>query len=112
MIVVVLCLMLFSATAQAGNLFDMGRVEYFSKSTKLRYGLDKMQETIDWREPVIGTDGKTHYYTPPHAVLNLLNDPSDKNAQAYLDWQKLRTERIIEAQKAIEHVQIDNKRAQ
>lgn len=104
--VIVIVVVLFLANpCFAVNPFDMGRVEYFSDGKTVGQGLAKIQEPIDWREPVIGADGKTTYYVPPDPVIQLLNDPTPENAKTYMDWQNQKTERIIKAQEALVRIQ-------
>ena len=99
---VVLRSMFLPACAFAANPFNMGKVEYFSDGKKsLRQPLEAMQKSMDWREPVLGSDGTMQYYTPPDPVLRLLNDPTPENARSYFDWQKAKTERIIKAQEVL-----------
>jgi len=84
--------------------FDLGRVDYFNEaSLKQEFG-KKEEKIMDWREPIIGQDGHVTYYEPPPAVLALLETPNDQTAQAYLDWQKAKTAKIEQAQKALEHL--------
>ena len=95
---IIFFLWLLTMPALAANPFNMGKVEYFFEHKSLSQGLEKIQKSIDWREPIMGVDGKMTYYTPPEPVLHLLQDPSIANAQAYMDWQKQKDERIAKAQ--------------
>lgn len=105
--VIVIAAVLFQADlCLAGNSFGLDRLDYFSNHEHvLGDGLKKVQEPIDWREPVMGNDGKMTYYVPPVPVLRLLDDPTPENARAYLAWQEEKTARIIKAQEAITQLQ-------
>ena len=105
----VLFIFLFYATCVfASNPFNLGKVEYFSIDKKaLSKQMDQMQSKIDWREPVMGSDGKMTYYVPPDPVLHFLNDPSAENARIYVDWQNIKMERIAKAQEVLEKVQME-----
>jgi hypothetical protein len=100
---IILFIMLSVMPAFAANPFNMGRVSYFSQE-RFNKRVAKMQEAIDWREPILNADGKTVYYIPPDPVLTFLNNPSPENAKAYLEWQHKKTERIIKAQKVLAQV--------
>jgi len=58
-----------------------------------------------WKEPVVSADGTVSSYTPPAALLRLLEDPTEENAIEYLQWQRRRIEKILRAQKAIARAQ-------
>lgn len=52
-------------------------------------------------EVVVGEDGTLTTYTPPRAVLDLLEAPTETNAQAYLAWQRERLQALSKALEAI-----------
>jgi hypothetical protein len=43
--------------------------------------------------------------TTPPVVLRLLQDPTEANAQAFLDWQQARLQRILEVQALLKRLQ-------
>ena len=84
----------------AANPYKLGDVDYFKDS--LLSPSKEEHKTLDWQEPFLNAEGKINFYTPPIAVANLLESPTDANAKAYLNWQKLKMQRIIKAQEAID----------
>ena len=104
MIWALIFLLCLPSSVMAANPFGMGRVDYFN-SASLKQGFKKQQkESIDWRQPVLGADGKTNYYSPPSIVTTFLDDPTPENAQAYLMWQKEKSQKIQRAQEVLAEV--------
>lgn len=88
--------------AGASGFFHMGPVEYFSDSKRsMKEEFQKTQKTIDWREPVLTSDGRVTFYVPPQPVLDLLENPTPDHARQYLDWQNEKMERVLKAQEAL-----------
>ena len=97
--------LLFITPAFAANPFHLGKVQYFPEDKQhLKETVDQMQQTIDWREPVMGANGTMTEYIPPTPVLRLLDDPTPANAQAYLDWQEEKSRRITRAQRTLDEL--------
>ena len=84
----------------AANPYQLGKVDYFHEQS-MGESMRQANQIIDWREPIIGQDGKVTYYQPPAPVLALLENPTEENAQAYVDWQNAKTLRIQKAQEAL-----------
>jgi len=59
-----------------------------------------------WSEPAVSEDGSIQTYHPPKQVAELLENPTEENARAYLDWQRERMRRIQEAQRILEEVKL------
>ena len=93
----ILILMASINRTYAANPYQLGEVDYFSHK-------EQIKEAFDWHEPAMTSDGQLEVYTPPKMVLNLLENPTDTNARAYLAWQRQKVEKIIKAQQAIENV--------
>ena len=103
---ITMILLLVPSYAWAGNFFKLGNLEYFEIAKKQK--LKRQEHVLDWRQPIFNADGKVSYYQPPKTVLDLLNDPTPKNAQNYLKWQKEKMERIARAQEAVDLVSKEN----
>jgi hypothetical protein len=84
----------------AANPYRLGEVDYFHQQA------ENIQEepAFDWRDASLSADGQAASYVPPGPVLTLLDNPSQSNARAYLNWQKQKIERIMKAQEAIDQV--------
>ena len=76
----------------AANPYQLGQVDYFHQKIQTE-SLQEDDEAMDWSE---------HDYLPPAPVLALLENPTPQNARAYLAWQKVKVNRIIKAQQAID----------
>ena len=76
----------------AANPYQLGQVDYFHENVQTESSR-KDHETMDWNE---------HGVLPPVPVLALLENPTPQNARAYLAWQKLKINRTIKAQRAID----------
>jgi len=88
-----------SSNIYAANPYKLGEVDYFRHKN---VGDSEAQYSpFDWREPTVSLDGHVTYYTPPEPMLTLLENPTAENAKAYLSWQKMKVERILKAQEAI-----------
>ena len=85
----------------AANPYGLGEVDYFHNKAKSKI---LKNDSFDWTETSLTTEGKVTNYTPPTPMLTLLENPTVDNAQAYLDWQKLRVKKIIKAQEIIDQV--------
>ena len=101
-ILAVLILMI-TLDVYAANPYKLGQVDYFHNKVTVNY-LQDQDQSMDWKEPVINTNGQTTYYTPPGPMLVLLENPTPENAKAYLAWQKLKVEKITKAQEVIDQV--------
>ena len=82
----------FSTELYAANPFQLGQVDYFHQKVQTNSAQENNQD-FDWNE---------HGYLPPSSVLTLLDHPTPENARAYLAWQRLKVNRIIKAQQAID----------
>ena len=89
-----------ASIAWARNPFEMGKVDYFNEAS-LSKAVHKEQKELDWREPVIDQSGKISYYTPPGPVLALLENPTEDNAKAYLEWQNAKALQMQKAQEVL-----------
>ena len=87
----------------AANPYKMGQVDYFRQNTSIHSSVEQAS-SFDWNEPMIGADGRVSQYTPPAPMLALLENPTPKNAKAYLGWQKQRVQKILKAQEMIDQV--------
>ncbi len=63
------------------------------------------QESL-WIEPVISPDGSIRYYVPPKIVLDFLEDPTEKNAKRYLEWNKEKLRKINAAQEVLNQIAV------
>ncbi len=87
----------------AANSFDLGPVDYFNKRSKvIENSIKKSPQLLDWREDFINEQGDLAVHQPPGPVLTLLNDPTEENARAYLNWQHQKMERIMYVQKLLD----------
>ena len=92
--------------AWASGFFHMGPVEYFSDSRRsVQEQFRKTQKTIDWREPVLTSDGRVTFYVPPQPVLSFLEDPTPDHARQYLAWQDEKMERVLKAQEVLAEIE-------
>jgi hypothetical protein len=97
-------MVIFTPSAYAANPFNLGQVDYFN-SASLKDGFkQKEKKSIDWREPILGTNGVVSYYIPPAPVLALLSNPNDETAKAYVEWQNAKMAKIQMAQEAVGRV--------
>jgi hypothetical protein len=86
---------LVCAPAYAGEgLYHLSTIDYFS--------MKKCQENrVDppdvWLEPG---------HRPPQVVVDLLEDPGERTAQRYLQWNRERLARIMAAQQAVDATQV------
>lgn len=55
----------------------------------------------DWMEPVIDGTGKITLHTPPKVVRDFVENPSEENAEVYLEWNTKRVEKLFKAQAAL-----------
>ena len=105
------CVCLPAGRAWASGFFHMLPVEYFSDNKRLvKEQFQKTQKAIDWREPVLTSDGHITFYVPPQPVLSLLEDPTPDNARQYLAWQDEKMEHILKAQEALAAVEQEEAR--
>ncbi len=93
-----------ASCAYAANPYKFNELAYFERKKLQQEELTNHAEVFDFREPVLGSDGNMTYYTPPSAVLKLLQNPTYENAQAYMAWQKQKMLKINKAQQAIDLV--------
>lgn len=100
----VVLIWLITTNIYAANPYQMGEVDYFNHEDKAVKDQKIDQEVFDFRDPTIGADGNLTYYTPPSAVLTLLEAPTLENARAYLMWQRRKVQKIIKAQEIIDQV--------
>ena len=68
---------------------DTGRAETFSSDDL-------------WNDVKFLPGGGIEGYRPPQPVLDLLEFPSTETGQRYLEWNRLRLEKIAKAQKVLE----------
>ncbi len=101
---VILVAVLINSAVWAANPFALGKVDYFNEASLQKAMVRQEEKSLDWREPIIGADGKVTYYQPPSPVLALLDNPTEENAQAYLEWQDAKTIRMQKAQEVLERV--------
>lgn len=94
MIILFMLLIWCAGPARAENLYNLGKVEYFPSKVKPKL---QVQHEMDWQEPA------------PPLVLKLLNEPNEGNARAYLQWQRQKLERLINAQNAVRQVLLQQK---
>jgi hypothetical protein len=90
----------------AANPYNLGEVDYF-KIESSDETLINETPSLDWREASVSSDGQTTVYTPPPAMLSLLENPSHENAKAYLEWQNLKVKKIVKAQQAIDEILLE-----
>jgi thiol-disulfide isomerase/thioredoxin len=64
-----------------------------------------------WKDSTITEEGKVRTQTPPKILQELLENPTDENAERYLAWQRERLKKIILAQKAVERVRHNQQKA-
>jgi len=67
---------------------------------------DLTQAQARWSEPAVSDDGTVQTFYPPKQVAELLDNPTEENARAYLQWQRERMRRIQEAQRILEKVKV------
>lgn len=90
-----------SINAQAANPYRLGELDYFKE--EVRASLEK-SSVFEWQDVVIGDDGRTKIYKPPDIVVELLERPTINNARVYLEWQRSKVQKIIQAQRMIDEV--------
>jgi glutaredoxin len=73
---------------------------------KSQNGSDHTPAQSRWSEPAAGEDGQVKTYYPPKQVSELLENPTEENARAYLQWQRERMRRIQEAHRVLEKVKL------
>ncbi|MCL5408954.1 MAG: conjugal transfer protein TraF [Candidatus Omnitrophica bacterium] len=72
-------------------------------------GLKKKPTISIWAQPMVMPDGSVQTYVPPPQVVSFLNNPTTKNAQAYLAWEKERIEKIAKATAILQEVSDEEK---
>lgn len=57
-----------------------------------------------WGEPSVDSSGKVVTKIPPSTVMRFLTDPSQENAQAYMEWNKKRSDALQRSQAILQGV--------
>lgn len=78
------------------NPFQMGRLEYF-----------QIKEDKEKKKKTYGYQWQQNPQTPL-PLVDLLENPNEENASAYLKWATVRNERIKEVQDLLKKVQTNN----
>lgn len=99
----IILILMIMPDVDAANPYKLGQVDYFHNKIMVN-SLKGQDQAMDWKEPVINTNGQVTYYMPPSPVLTLLENPTTDHARAYLAWQKLKVQKIIKAQEVIDQV--------
>jgi len=87
------------------SFFGFDKVRFFPDfQEETKKETDNMIEESIFAEPIVGPDGKTRIYVPPRQVLEFLNSPTKEKAKAYLDWNKEKISKIVQAQQVLEDV--------
>jgi hypothetical protein len=95
-------LLLSAQLAAQDRFFSRPRVDFWGEN---RHEIQPATPTEDlWTEHQVARDGRVSAYRPPQVLLDLLEEPSDQNARRYLDWQRLRVQKILQAQRALDRV--------
>ena len=101
----------FSPLSFAEGMFGYSEVQFFevpseetATDTPLQTKKEPALKENIWTEPAVGPDGRVYYYTPPRQVLNFISDPTEENAKAYLNWNKVRYSKYNKAQKVLDKV--------
>ena len=97
-------ILVLSAICSAESYFGHDEVKFFEEKEGTTTEAEKSQEEGLWTEPVIGPSGEVFYYTPPKPVLDFVNNPTEENAKAYLDWNKKRFDAYAKAQQVLKEV--------
>ena len=92
----------FSVYSFSYTGFFNNPVNFFGSTqteTKILHNKElKKKPTISiWAQPMVMPDGSVQTYVPPPQVVAFLNNPTSKNAKAYLAWEKERIEKIAKA---------------
>ncbi len=93
---VAVLLVVNSIVADADNLYELGRVEYFQASNTKKYHTPKNYDLAFKKQ--VGM---------PEPLSVLLDNPNEENAKAYVAWLKQRQDRLKQAQELIEKVSHD-----
>lgn len=100
MLKLIICGVLLFSISCAGA-FDLGEVRFFEEPKEDRGAEEEGGIEDLWTEPVIGPDGRVAYYRPPEAVLQFIENPTEENAEAYLEWNRKRFEAYLKAQEVL-----------
>ncbi|MBI3602616.1 MAG: hypothetical protein HY209_06985 [Candidatus Omnitrophica bacterium] len=95
--------LLMTANLYAANPYHLGQVDYFH-DRPITKDTEDQNQSFDWREPTVASDGHIASYTPPGPMLTLLENPTPENAKVYLAWQKQKVQKIFKAQELIDQV--------
>jgi hypothetical protein len=79
-------------------------VDFWGTGPKPKTGANKLKEDAGsdlFTDVTLADDGRVQVYRPPHAVLDLLQSPTQENAQKYVAWQRDRLSKIAAAVKAV-----------
>ena len=118
-LIILLSLASLDAAAQEekpppAKFFSVKRVDFWkdgkevTKGEDLRRPVDGTTAVSIWAEPIRLPDGRFVTYVPPKAVLDFLEEPSKENARKYLEWQKLRIDKMRKAAKVLSEIQAES----
>ena len=68
-----------------------------AKGAGPRQHSEKESESSDWGQSVRLPSGEMARFELPRPLVRVLEDPSDANIKAYLDWKQVRTGKILRA---------------
>jgi hypothetical protein len=104
-------LMLILLSVWPGRSFAEGifasRIEYFTAVTAKAAAADSFTADDLWSEVHQRPDGVFEVYRPPAVVTRFLQDPTPENARAYVRWNSVKMQKILQAQRVLEQPDVD-----
>lgn len=88
------------AIASAQGLFQYDKVDFFKEIEAQKEPIQlKDKQAIEpvineWAEPIIDPSGRVSVYLPPKEVRDFLENPTQENARAYIEWNSRRIKKF------------------
>jgi len=83
---------------ERGRFFVRREIDFFGRKQPPR-------RADTWAEPIVGADGKIRLHVPSAEVIDLLESPTPRNAERYLERQRERMEKMRRAMEAVAAIQ-------
>ena len=84
--------------------YGFSHIDYFDANLTGNEPHDLFSTDDLWNETHDSSEGATEIYRPPKVVVQFLEQPNEENARKYIQWNTLRMDKIIRAQKILEQI--------